>query len=121
MFGGLDQGAIISVDGGHTWTEWFNQPTGQMYHVATDNEFPYRLYAAQQDSGSVAVLSRSDFGMITYRDWSSTGAFESCYIAPDPSNPNLVYSVGWYGSGFIFDPTTRQIPAPIVPGARSPY
>ena len=84
MILGSDQGAIISLDGGHTWSDWFTQPTGQFYHVTTDNAFPYRLYAAQQDSGSVAVLSRSDFGMITYRDWFSTGAFESGYIAPDP-------------------------------------
>ena len=68
MILGSDQGAIVSLDGGHTWTDWFTQPTGQFYHVITDNAFPYRAYAAQQDSGSVAVLSRSDFGQITYRD-----------------------------------------------------
>jgi photosystem II stability/assembly factor-like uncharacterized protein len=121
MFLGSDQGAIISVDGGHTWTEWFNQPTGQMYHVATDNEFPYRLYASQQDSGSVAVLSRSDFGMITYRDWFSTGSFESGYIAPDPVNRNLIYSVGWYGSVLRMDRTTGQIATVFAPGANYRY
>ncbi|HYR77523.1 MAG TPA: hypothetical protein VEM96_17035 [Pyrinomonadaceae bacterium] len=121
MFLGSDQGAIISLDGGHTWTEWFNQPTGQMYHVATDNEFPYRLYASQQDSGSVAVLSRSDFGMITYRDWLSTGSFESGYIAPDPVNRNLVYSVGWYGSVLRMDRTTGQIATVFAPGANYRY
>ena len=121
MFLGSDQGAIISMDGGHTWTEWFNQPTGQMYHVVTDNVFPYRLYASQQDSGSVAVLSRSDFGMITYRDWFSTGAFESGYIAPDPANPNLVYSVGWYGSVLRMDRTTGQIATIFAPGANYRY
>ena len=77
MILGSDQGAIVSLDGGRTWTDWFTQPTGQFYHVITDEGFPYRLYAAQQDSGSVAVLSRSDFGQITYRDWFSTGAFEN--------------------------------------------
>ena len=121
MFLGSDQGAIISVDGGHTWTEWFNQPTGQMYHVVTDNEFPYRLYASQQDSRSVAVLSRSDFGMITYRDWFSTGSFESGYIAPDPANPNLVYSVGWYGSVLRMDRTTGQIATVFAPGSNYRY
>jgi photosystem II stability/assembly factor-like uncharacterized protein len=121
MLLGSDQGAIVSVDGGHTWTDWFTQPTGQFYHVITDNEFPYRLYAAQQDSGSVAVLSRSDFGMITYRDWFSTGAFESGYIAPDPLNPNLVYSVGWYGSVFRLNRTTGQIATVFAPGARYRY
>ena len=121
MILGSDQGAIVSLDGGHTWSDWFTQPTGQFYHVTTDNAFPYRLYAAQQDSGSVAVLSRSDFGMITYRDWFSTGAFESGYIAPDPSNPNLIYSVGWYGSVFRLDRTTGQIATVFAPGATYRY
>jgi photosystem II stability/assembly factor-like uncharacterized protein len=115
MILGSDQGAIVSLDGGHTWSDWFTQPTGQFYHVITDNGFPYRAYAAQQDSGSVAVLSRSDFGQITYRDWFSTGAFESGYIAPDPSNANLVYSVGWYGSVFRLDRTTGQIATVFAP------
>ena len=118
---GTDQGAVITLDGGNTWSEWFNQPTGEMYHVITDNEFPYRLYASQQDSGSVAVLSRSDFGMITYRDWFSTGAFESGYIAPDPLNPNLVYSVGWYGTVFRLDRPTGQIATVFAPGAKYRY
>ena len=121
MILGSDQGAIVSLDGGHTWSDWFTQPTGQMYHVTTDHAFPYRLYAAQQDSGSVAVLSRSDFGMITYRDWFSTGAFESGYIAPDPLNANLIYSVGWYGSVFRLDRTTGQIATVFGPGANYRY
>jgi photosystem II stability/assembly factor-like uncharacterized protein len=121
IFEGTDQGAVISLNGGRTWTEWFNQPTGEMYHVITDDAFPYRLYASQQDSGSVAVLSRSDFGMITYRDWFSTGAFESGYIAPDPVNPNLIYSVGWYGSVLRLDRTTGQISTVFAPGANYRY
>jgi photosystem II stability/assembly factor-like uncharacterized protein len=121
IFEGTDQGAVISLDGGNSWTEWFNQPTGEMYHVITDNEFPYRLYAAQQDSGSVAVLSRSDFGMITYRDWFSTAAFESGHIAPDPLNPNIVYAVGWYGSVLRLDRTTGQVVTVFAPGAKYRY
>jgi photosystem II stability/assembly factor-like uncharacterized protein len=121
MFLGSDQGAIVSLDHGQTWSDWFTEPTGQLYHVVTDNAFPYRAYAAQQDSGSVAVLSRSDFGKITYRDWFSTGAFESGYIAPDPLNSNLVYSVGWYGSVFRLDRTTGQIATLFAPGERYRY
>jgi hypothetical protein len=92
---GTDQGAVITLDDGKIWSTWYNQPTGQFYRVSTDRFFPYRLYAAQQDSGSVSVLSRSDFGIITYRDWFPTGAFESGFIAPDPHDANFVYSIGW--------------------------
>jgi photosystem II stability/assembly factor-like uncharacterized protein len=121
LFLGSDQGAIISLDAGRTWSDWFTQPTGQFYHVVTDNQFPYRLYAAQQDSGSVAVASRSDFGHITWREWFSTGAFESGYISPDPQNPNIIFSVGWYGSVFRMDRTTGQIATVFGPGARYRY
>jgi photosystem II stability/assembly factor-like uncharacterized protein len=108
MILGVDQGAIVSVDGGQSWTSWYNQPTGQFYHVSTDNAFPYRVYAAQQDSGTAAVVSRSDFGEITYRDWSPVAGFEIAHIAPDPADPNTVYSGGWYGSVLRFDRTTGQ-------------
>jgi photosystem II stability/assembly factor-like uncharacterized protein len=121
MILGSDQGAIISVDGGRSWSIWYNQPTGQFYHVSTDEAFPYHVYASQQDSGSVVVPNRSDFGQITYRDWFSTGAFESGYIAPDPSNPNLIYSIGWYGTVLRMDRTTGQVSTVFVPGAKYHY
>ncbi|HEY3104926.1 MAG TPA: hypothetical protein VGJ69_15185 [Pyrinomonadaceae bacterium] len=121
IFMGTDQGAVITLNGGGTWTEWFNQPTGEMYHVTSDNQFPYRLYAAQQDSGSVAVVSRSDFGMITYRDWFSTGAFESGHIAADSANPNVIYSIGWYGSVLRLDRATGQLATVFAPGAKYRY
>ena len=109
MILGVDQGAVISVDGGKTWSSWYNQPTGQFYHVTTDNHFPYNVYGAQQDSGTAAVASRSDFGEITDRDWAPAGGFEFSYIAPDPLHPNYVYIGGWYGSILRFDKTTGQI------------
>jgi photosystem II stability/assembly factor-like uncharacterized protein len=109
MILGVDQGATISLDGGHTWSSWYNQPTGQFYHVITDNQFPYVSYAPQQDSGTVAVPNRSDYGEISFRDWFSVGGFEFCYIAPDPANPGMVYSGGWYGSVARFDKVTGQI------------
>jgi photosystem II stability/assembly factor-like uncharacterized protein len=115
MILGTDQGAIISVNGGETWTDWLNQPTGQLYHVTTDNTFPYHAYAAQQDSGTIVVPNRSDYGQITYRDWFSTGGFESGYIAPDPLDPNLIYSIGWFGTVFRLDRTTGQIATVFVP------
>lgn len=114
---GTDQGAVITLDAGKSWNTWFNQPTGQFYRVSTDNDFPYRLYAPQQDSGSVVVPNRSDFGLITYRDWYSSGAFESGFIAPDPLNPNFVYSIGWYGVVLRLDRSTGQVATLFVPPA----
>ncbi|HJT22836.1 MAG TPA: hypothetical protein VJ746_20345, partial [Nitrospira sp.] len=118
MLLGVDQGAIISEDGGQTWGSWYNQPTGQFYHVSTDTSFPYRLYAAQQDSGTVSVASRSDYGEITDREFLSIGGFEFCFIAPDPLNPNLVYSGGWYGTVVRFDKSTGQVATVFERGER---
>jgi photosystem II stability/assembly factor-like uncharacterized protein len=115
MILGVDQGAIISLDGGKSWSTWYNQPTGQFYHVSTDNGFPYIAYAAQQDSGTAAVPSRSDWGEISYRDWFSTGGFEYCYIAPDPADTNIVYSGGWFGTVVRYDRTTGQITHVFIP------
>ncbi len=88
---GSDQGAAISVDHGRTWSSWYNQPTAQFYHVITDNRFPYWVYGSQQDSGTAAVVSRSDYGQISFRDWHPIGGGESGYIAPDPANPDIVF------------------------------
>jgi photosystem II stability/assembly factor-like uncharacterized protein len=95
---GTDQGTSISLDRGQTWSTWYNQPTAQLYHVITDNQFPYVVYGAQQDSGSAAVPSRTDHGQITPRDWFPAGGSESGYMAPDPKDANIVYLSGTYGS-----------------------
>ena len=87
----VDQGATISVNGGETWSSWYNQPTAQFYHVITDNQFPYWVYGGQQESGSIGTASRSDFGEITFRDWYPVGVEEYGYVAPDPLDPNLIY------------------------------
>lgn len=91
---GVDQGALVTVNGGKTWSSWFNQPTGQFYHVATDNRFPYRIYGAQQDSGAAAVSSRSDnkddgINMAQFHEVTAGG--ESDEIAPDPRDPDTVF------------------------------
>lgn len=103
-----DQGTVLSLDNGRTWSSWYNQPTGQFYHIITDNQFPYRVYGAQQDAGTVSITSRSDYGEITFRNWYSIGAGESGYIAPDPRNPDIVFGGGTYGSIRRFDRTTGQ-------------
>jgi photosystem II stability/assembly factor-like uncharacterized protein len=86
-----DQGAVITVNGGETWSSWYNQPTAQLYHVAADNAFPYRVYSGQQESGSAGVASRGDDGQITFRDWRPVGVDEYGYAAPDPLDPDVVY------------------------------
>jgi photosystem II stability/assembly factor-like uncharacterized protein len=86
-----DQGAVISVNGGETWSSWYNQPTAQFYHVTTDNRFPYWIYGAQQESGSAAVMSRSDVGELTLREWSLPGVEEYGYIAVDPRDSTILY------------------------------
>ena len=89
-----DQGAIVTVNGGQTWSSWYNQPTAQLYHVATTNTFPYRVCAGQQESGSVCILSRGNDGEITYRDWHPVATIEYGYVAPDPLDPDIVYGGG---------------------------
>jgi photosystem II stability/assembly factor-like uncharacterized protein len=86
-----DQGAVITVNGGTSWSTWYNQPTAQFYHVTTDNRFPYWVYGAQQESGSAGTMSRSDYGEITFREWHSVGVFEYGYIAVDPLDSNILY------------------------------
>jgi photosystem II stability/assembly factor-like uncharacterized protein len=106
---GVDQGAIVSLDAGRTWSSWYNQPTGQFYHVSTDNVFPYRVYGAQQDSGTAGVLSRSGYGQILLQDWYSVAGFEYAFIAPDPRNPNFIFSNGWYQSVVRLDTSTGEL------------
>jgi photosystem II stability/assembly factor-like uncharacterized protein len=101
-----DQGASVSLDRGATWSSWYNQPTAQMYHVTTDNRFPYTVYGAQQDSGAIAVASRSDHGVISAQDWTNIGGGESGYLALDPSDPDIIYATGTYGGVSRYDRRT---------------
>jgi photosystem II stability/assembly factor-like uncharacterized protein len=108
LFFGSDQGVGVSVDGGKSWSSWYNQPTAQFYHVTVDNQFPYHVYGAQQDSGSVDTSSRGNDGSITFRDWHPTAAGESGYIAPDPTDSNIIYGGSTFGELFRYDRRTGQ-------------
>ena len=88
---GLDQGGTITVNGGETYSSWYNQPTAQFYHVSTDNAFPYNVYGGQQESGSVGIASRSNDGNISFREWHPVGVEEYGYVAADPLDPNIIY------------------------------
>ena len=104
---GTDQGTSISLDRGKTWSSWYNQPTAQLYHVTTDNQFPYTVYGAQQDSDAVAVASRTSHGQITPRDWAPAGASESGYMIVDPKDPDVIYLSGSYGTVSRFNKRTE--------------
>ncbi|MBX9780327.1 MAG: hypothetical protein K2X26_08280 [Chitinophagaceae bacterium] len=87
----VDQGGIVTVNGGETFSSWYNQSTAQFYHVSTDNAFPYNVYGGQQESGSVGIASRGNDGQITFREWHPVGVEEYGYVAADPLDPNIVY------------------------------
>ena len=95
---GADQGASVTLDGGQTWSQWYNQPVGQLYHVWTDARYPYWVMGAEQDTGAVMTRSRGDFGQINVFDASPLPASEFGTITSDPLHPEIVYGVG-YGAG----------------------
>ncbi len=101
----VDQGATITVNGGRTWSSWYNQPTAQFYHVSTDNRWPYWVYGGQQESGSAAVASRGNAGSITFREFRTVGVEEYGYVAPDPLNPDITYG----GKVTKYDWATGQV------------
>ncbi len=103
-----DGGATVSYDRGATWSSIMNQPTSQFYHVITDNQFPYRIYGAQQDNTTVSIASRSDEGAITRQDWHVAAGGESAYIAIDPTDPNITYGGGYMGEIWRQDLRTKH-------------
>ena len=126
---GYDQGAIVSLDGGATWSSWYNQSTEQVYHISADNSFPYWVYATQQDAGAVRTRARGDLGEITPLDWSPVNGWEWGTIVPDPLDPNTAYATGialdrinlstgqWISVGPDIDPSLHlrsSLSAPIV-------
>jgi photosystem II stability/assembly factor-like uncharacterized protein len=110
---GSDQGAIVTVNDGATWSSWYNQSTAQLYHVSADNAFPYRLYSGQQESGSIGITSRGNQGEITFRDWKPVAAEEYGYVVADPLDPDTIYG----GKLTRFDRRTSQaqsiLPVPV--------
>ncbi|MGH9585301.1 MAG: WD40/YVTN/BNR-like repeat-containing protein, partial [Bryobacteraceae bacterium] len=114
---GTDQGTTVTLNGGKTWSTWYNQPTGQFYHVITDNETPYHVYGAQQDSGTAATSASTVHGEIDLRDWFTVSGSESGYIAPDPRNPDVFYVSDTYVNLTRYDRRTGQsqniAPAPM--------
>jgi len=94
MLFGYDQGAIVSLDGGATWSSWYNQATEQIYHLSVDNSFPYWVYGTQQDAGAIRTRSRGNLGAITPLDWNPVPGWEWGTIIPDPLDDNTLYASG---------------------------
>jgi photosystem II stability/assembly factor-like uncharacterized protein len=109
MIASSDGGVSVSVDGGKSWTREDNQPTAQFYHVITDTRSPYYVYGSQQDNSSVAIASRSDDGAIGRDNWYPVGGGEAGYIAPYPTDPNIVYAGDYQGNLTRFDRRTNQV------------
>ena len=113
MLVGSDQGASVTLDDGNTWSLWYTAAISQVYHVATDSQYPYRIMAAQQDTGAVMISSRGNWGQVNFTDWSPLPSSEFGVVTPDPENPNIIYGVGYGpgggGSGLIkIDMSTGQ-------------
>jgi len=98
MLVGSDQGASVTLDDGATWSLWYTQTISQVYHVATDDAYPYHIMAAQQDTGAVMISSRGMWGQVNFIDWSPLPSSEFGVVTPDPKDPQIIYGVG-YGQG----------------------
>ncbi len=109
MITGADQGAVVTLNGGETWSSWYNQPTGQFYRLAADDRFPYWIYSGQQDNGTVGIASRSDYGQLTFRDWHPVGGDERDGDVPDPADPDIVYGAGLGGRLSKWNRRTGQV------------
>ena len=115
-----DQGTTISVNGGATWSPWYNQATGQFYRLGIDNGFPYKVMSGQQDSGTAAVPIRGNYGQLTFRDWHSVGGDERDGDLPDPVDPNIVFGSGLGGKLSRWDARTGRV-ANVSPWPISSY
>ena len=135
MIEGSDGGAVVSLNGGITWSTLYNQPTASFFHLTTDNQDPYRVYATQMDNTAMSVPSSTNDEAILWKDCHIAGPAESGHIAVHPDNPNIVFagaigsSPGGGGNLTMYDHSTgqtRMITAwpenmGMVPGKDNPY
>jgi photosystem II stability/assembly factor-like uncharacterized protein len=123
MVNGNDGGAIVTFNGGKSWSTVLNQPTAQIYTVSADNGFPYRVYGAQQDNTTLSIASRTAGPGIGLTDWYEVGGGESGYVEPDPKDPNIVYAGSFWGILTRYDHRTGSIRNisvwPDFPGGRT--
>ena len=130
---GFDQGATITLDGGATWSSWYNQSTEQLYHLSADNSFPYWVYATQQDAGAIRTRVRGNFGAVTMFDWNSVNGWEWGTIVPSPLDPQTVFASGagivrisypseqWINVSPAIDPATKARSTSSMPLVWAPW
>jgi len=92
-----DGGANVSLNGGESWSTQLNQPTSEFYRLTVDNQFPFRMYAGQQDNSTISVPSRAIPALTPFENWFDAGGTECSDIAVHPTNPNIIYSTGYSG------------------------
>ncbi|MGH9477406.1 MAG: hypothetical protein ACRD1C_13945 [Terriglobales bacterium] len=92
MIIGTDQGASVTLDGGRTWSTYYNQPVAQIYHIDTTDQYPFWVVASQQDTAAVMMRNRSHFGEVNI-DWRSLPSAEYGRLAADPLHPEIIYGV----------------------------
>jgi photosystem II stability/assembly factor-like uncharacterized protein len=141
VYGG-DQGASVSLDGGQSWSSWYNQKTAEIDKIATDDRYPYWIYGSKQDSGTFAIASRGAVGQVTDLDWFPLPGWETGFVTIDPAHPDVIFTNGplgflqklnrktWgaqsvdFGVGTISQVTDtdfrRAVSAPIVFSPRNP-
>jgi hypothetical protein len=99
MLFGVDQGAAVTFDGGRTWSSYYVLPIAQVYHISTDNRYPYWVMGSQQDTGAVMTRTRGDVGDVSEVDWMPMPSSEFGTVTADPLDPNIIYGVGYGAAG----------------------
>ena len=97
LFNFNDGGANVTLNGGESWSTQLNQPTSEFYRLTVDNQFPFRMYAGQQDNSTISVPSRAIPALTPFENWFDAGGTECSDIAVHPTNPNIIYSTGYSG------------------------
>ncbi|MDE2356723.1 MAG: glycosyl hydrolase [Alphaproteobacteria bacterium] len=108
MINSNDGGAIVTVDGGESWSSEENQPTAQFYHVAADDRFPFHIYGAQQDNSTIDIATAGESGGVGIEDWRDAGGGESGFVVPDLKHPGVVYASGYGAELTRLDPATGE-------------
>jgi photosystem II stability/assembly factor-like uncharacterized protein len=115
-----DGGAIVTIDGGRSWSSEMNQPTGQYYRIETDDLWPFRIYSAQQDRATIRIPSETTHFGIGEQDWADIGGGESAYVAMDKHNPRYVYATALLGGLTEYDDAAGALraidPYPVFAG-----